>query len=214
MTFLPQGLLTGVTTQAANALRVFQTYGCAGAGVETLAIERVRNEFYDFRYWSNNDKVGEYSQKQYYMQQVESYFHDDGENAGFKTVFDQLMIAGLQELMKNPDNLSFKEQFVGYAEALTEYFNNVSGNLEKLQKDVNEEIKVKVDEINTIANEIASLNKQINTIEFKGVHANELRDRRTLLLDQLSEIVDVEVKETKIQDTNNPSEPVGRRRPV
>ncbi len=198
-----------VTTQAANALRVFQTYGCAGAGVETLAIERVRNEFYDFRYWSNNDKVGEYSQKQYYMQQVESYFHDDGENAGFKTVFDQLMIAGLQELMKNPDNLSFKEQFVGYAEALTEYFNNVSGNLEKLQKDVNEEIKVKVDEINTIANEIASLNKQINTIEFKGVHANELRDRRTLLLDQLSEIVDVEVKETKIQDTNNPDRDTG-----
>lgn len=198
-----------VTTQAANALRVFQKYGCAGAGVETLAVERVRDEFYDFRYWSNNDKVGEYSQKQYYMQQIESYFHDDGENAGFKTVFDQLMITGLQELMKNPNNDSFKEQFVGYAEALTEYFNNVSGNLEKLQKDVNEEIKVKVDEINTIANEIASLNKQINTIEYKGIYANELRDRRTLLLDQLSEIVDVEIKETKIADTNNPGRETG-----
>ena len=36
-----------VTQQASNALRVFQTYGCAGAGVETLAIERVRDEFYD-----------------------------------------------------------------------------------------------------------------------------------------------------------------------
>lgn len=198
-----------VTTQAANALRVFQTYGCAGAGVETLAIERVRDEFYDFRYWNNNDKVGEYSQKQYYMQQIESYFHDDGKNAGFKTVFDQLMITGLQELMKNPNNTSFKEQFVGYAGALAEYFNNTAGNLEKLQKDVNEEIKVKVDEINTIASEIASLNKQINTIELKGVHANELRDRRTLLLDQLSEIVDVEVKETKVADTNNPGRETG-----
>ena len=110
-----------VTTQAANALRVFQTYGCAGAGVETLAIERVRNEFYDFRFWNNNEKVGEYEQKIYYMEQIESYFHDNGQNAGFKTVFDQLMITGLQELMKNPDNLSFKEQFVGYAGALTEY---------------------------------------------------------------------------------------------
>lgn len=176
-----------VTTQAANALRVFQTYGCAGAGVETLAIERVRNEFYDFRFWNNNEKVGEYEQKIYYMEQIESYFHDNGQNAGFKTVFDQLMITGLQELMKNPDNLSFKEQFVGYAGALTEYFNNVAGNLEKLQKDVNEEIKVKVDEINSIASEIAALNKQINTIELKGVNANELRDRRTLLVDQLSQ---------------------------
>lgn len=198
-----------VTTQAANALRVFQTYGCAGAGVETLAIERVRDEFYDFRYWNNNQKVGEYGQKVYYMQQIENYFDDNGQNAGFKTVFDQLMITGLQELMKNPDNLSFKEQFIGHAGALAEYFNNVSGNLEKLQKDVNEEIKVRVDEINTIASEIASLNKQINTIELKGVNANELRDRRALLLDQLSEIVDVEVKETKIQDTNNPDRNTG-----
>ncbi len=54
-----------VTQQAANALRTFQTYGCAGAGVETLAIELVRDEFYDGRYWDNNAKVGEYSQKQY-----------------------------------------------------------------------------------------------------------------------------------------------------
>lgn len=198
-----------VTTQAANALRVFQTYGCAGAGVDTLAIERVRDEFYDFRYWNNNEKVGDYSQKVYYMQQIETYFHDNGQNAGFKTVFDQLMVTGLQELMKNPESLSFKEQFVGYAEALTEYFNSVSGNLEKLQKDVNEEIKVKVDEINTIASEIATLNKQINTIELTGVNANELRDRRTLLLDQLSEIVDVEVKETRIADTNNPDRVTG-----
>lgn len=198
-----------VTTLAANALRVFQTYGCAGAGVETLAIERVRNEFYDFRFWNNNEKVGEYEQKIYYMEQIESYFHDNGQNAGFKTVFDQLMITGLQELMKNPDNLSFKEQFVGYAGALTEYFNNVAGNLEKLQKDVNEEIKVKVDEINSIASEIAALNKQINTIELKGVNANELRDRRTLLVDQLSQIVDVEVKETKIADLNNPDRNTG-----
>lgn len=58
-----------VTQQAANALRVFQTYGCAGAGVETLSIERIRNEFYDSRYWVNNGKVGEYEQKEYYMTQ-------------------------------------------------------------------------------------------------------------------------------------------------
>ena len=43
-----------VTQQASNALRVFQTYGCAGAGVETLAIERIRDEFYDGRFWDNN----------------------------------------------------------------------------------------------------------------------------------------------------------------
>lgn len=201
-----------VSQQAASALRVFQTYGCAGAGVETLAIERIRDDFYDGRYWDNNAKVGEYSQKQYYMTQIENYFDDNGENAGFKTVFDQLMVTGMQELLKNPNDATAKAQFVGYAGALAEYFNGVAGNLEKLQKDVNQEIKLKVDEINSLAGEIATLNKQINTIELTGINANELRDRRTLLLDQLSEIVDVSVTETPVTDTNNPDRETGANR--
>ncbi len=87
-----------------NALRVFQTYGCAGAGVETLAIERVRDEFYDGRFWDNNAQLGEYDMKQYYMQQLETYFDDDGKSTGFKTIFDQLMVTGMQALLKDPNS--------------------------------------------------------------------------------------------------------------
>lgn len=201
-----------VDQQAAGPLRVFQTYGCAGAGVETLAIERVRDEFYDTKYWDNNAKVGEYNMKQYYMKQIETYFEDDGKNAGFKTVFDQFMITGIEELMKDPSSVTAKSQFVGYAGALAEYFNGLAGNIEALQKDVNQEIKLKVDEINSLAGEIATLNKQINTIELAGSKANELRDRRALLLDQLSEIVDVDVREVPVTDTNNPDRETGANR--
>mgnify|MGYP004464701517 FL=1 len=201
-----------VTQQAANALRVFQTYGCAGAGVETLAIERVRDEFYDGRFWDNNAQLGEYDMKQYYMQQLETYFDDDGKSTGFKTIFDQLMVTGMQALLKDPGSATAKSQFVGYAGALTEYFNGMAGNLEKVQKDINQEIKLKVDQINSIAGEIATLNKQINTIELTGVKANELRDRRTLLIDELSKIVDVEVKETPIIDANNENRETGANR--
>lgn len=201
-----------VLQQAASALQVFQTYGCAGAGVETLAIERIRDDFYDTKYWNNNEKVGEYDIKQYYMQQVETYFEDDGKKSGFKTIFDQMMVTGMGELLKDPNSATAKSQFIGYAEALTEYFNGLSGNLQKMQKDINQEIKLKVDEINSLAGEIASLNKQINVIELGGVMANELRDRRTVLLDQLSEIVDIEVKETPIVDANNPDRATGGNR--
>lgn len=201
-----------VTQQASNALRVFQTYGCAGAGVETLAIERVRDEFYDGRFWDNNAQLGEYDMKQYYMQQLETYFDDDGKSTGFKTIFDQLMVTGMQALLKDPNSATAKSQFVGYAGALTEYFNGMAGNLEKVQKDINQEIKLKVDEINSIAGEIATLNKQINTIELTGTKANELRDRRTLLIDELSKIVDVEVKETPIIDANNENRETGANR--
>ena len=201
-----------VTQQASNALRVFQTYGCAGAGVETLAIERVRDEFYDGRFWDNNAQLGEYDMKQYYMQQLETYFDDDGKSTGFKTIFNQLMVTGMQALLKDPSSDTAKSQFVGYAGALTEYFNGMAGNLEKVQKDINQEIKLKVDEINSIAGEVATLNKQINTIELTGVKANELRDRRTLLIDELSKIVDVQVKETPIIDANNENRETGANR--
>lgn len=198
--------------QASAALRVFQSYGCAGAGVETLAVERIRDEFYDVKYWNNNAKVGEYDMKAYYMQQIETYFEDDGKKSGFKTIFDQLMVNGLGELLKDPSSSTAKSQFIGYAEALTEYFNGLAGNMEALQKDVNQEIKLKVDEINSLAGEIAALNKQINVIELGGVTANELRDRRSLLIDQLSQIVDVQVTETPITDTNNPDRYTGATR--
>lgn len=201
-----------VVQQASQALRVFQTYGCAGAGVETLAIERIRDEFYDVKYWNNNAKQGEYDIKQYYMKQVETYFDDDGKNTGFKTIFDKMMISGLEELMKDPDSANAKKQFIGTAGALTEYFNNMAGNLQKMQQDINSEIKLKVDEINSLAGEIATLNKQINVVELSGSKANELRDRRSLLLDQLSLIVDIEVSETPIVDLNQPDRETGANR--
>lgn len=201
-----------VVQQASDALRVFQTYGCAGAGVDTLAVERIRDEFYDNKYWASNTIKGEYSVKQYYMQQVETYFTDDGTKTGFKTIFDQLMTTGLQALMKNPGDTSTKAQFIGYAESLVEYFNGMASNLESVQKDINQEIKLKVDEINALASEIAALNKQINVVEMNGTKANELRDRRTLLLDQLSQIVAVETTEIPIVDTNNPDRETGANR--
>ena len=201
-----------VVQQAASALQVFQTYGCAGAGVETLAIERVRDSFYDGKFWDNQANVGEYEMKQYYMKQIETYFDDTPTQPGFKTMFDRLMVTGIEELLKNPNGESEKAQFVGFASAFAEYFNGLAGNMEALQKDVNQEIKLKVDEINSLASEIAILNKQINTIELTNVNANELRDRRELLVDQLSKIVDVDITETPIVDTNNPERETGGNR--
>lgn len=202
-----------VITQASTPIRVFQTYGCAGAGVETLAIERVRDEFYDNKFWASSTTTGQYEMKQYYCGNLETYFHDDGKNSGFKTIFDQFNVNALEELLKNPGDNKTKANYIGAAGNLTEYFNGLAGNLEKMQRDINLEIKAKVEEISSLAGEIATLNTQINTIEVSGgAIANELRDRRTLLIDQLSQIVDVEVSETPVVDTNYPDRPTGSNR--
>ena len=200
-----------VVTEAANALRTFTTYGCAGAGVDVLAIERIRDEFYDNKFWATNTNAGQYNMKQYYMRQVEDYFADNESTQGFGTIFNNMMDA-LAEVKKQSGTISTKAQFMGFADNLTEYFNGMANNLEQVQKDVNSEIKVKVDEINSIASELATLNKQINVIEMSGGTANELRDKRTLLLDQLSAIVDIDVTELPITDSNDPDRETGGNR--
>lgn len=193
-----------VTTEAANALRVFATYGCAGAGVETIAIERIRDSFYDNKFRDNETKLGEQDVKAYYMRMVENYLTDDGVT-GFKSIYDQISVS-LQEISKNGSSAATKRQFLSSVQTLTDYFNSMYGNLQNLQADVNDEIKIRVDEINSIAQELATVNKQINVIELTGTTANELRDKRDVLLDRLSAIVDIEVKELPLYDqSGNPS---------
>lgn len=200
-----------VVQEAANALRTFTTYGCAGAGVDVIAIERIRDEFYDNKYWSTNTNAGQYNMKQYYMTQVEDYFADNESTQGFGTIFNNMMSA-LAEVKKQSGAISTKAQFMGYASNLAEYFNGMANNLEQVQKDINSELKVKVDEINSIASELATLNKQINVIEMSGGYANELRDKRTLLLDSLSAVVDIDVTELPITDARDPERETGGNR--
>lgn len=199
-----------VTQQANQALRVFATYGCAGAGVDTIAIERVRDDFYDRKYWDNQSKYGEYTVKQYYMKTLEDYMNDDS-TSGFRSIFNQFS-AALQSVTTNSSSDSSKAQFIASAKALTDYFNNMYGNLQELQKDINLEIKQSVDQINSISEKLATLNKQINVVELSGVRANELRDQRDLLIDELSEYVDVEISETPIVDSFHPEIETGGHR--
>lgn len=187
-----------VDTEAANALRVFAAYGCAGAGVETIAIERMRDVFYDNKFRENETRLGEFDVKAYYMRMIENYLTDD-QITGFKTIFNGITGA-IEEVIKNGSSTSVKSQFISSVKTLTDYFNNMYGNFQNQQADVNDEIKMRVDKINSLAQELATVNKQISVIELTGVVANELRDKRDVMLDELSAIVDVKTQEVPITD--------------
>ncbi|MBR6390169.1 MAG: flagellar hook-associated protein FlgK, partial [Lachnospiraceae bacterium] len=190
-----------VVTAATEPMRVFATYGCAGAGVDTLAIERVRDVFYDEKFRDNETRFGEFERKEYYMSVMETYFNDDGKT-GFKSIFNKL-IETLEEVTKNSSSTSTKATFLAQAKTMTDYFNNMAGDLQDLQKDINDELKIQISQINSIAEELATINKQVNVIELTGTTANELRDKRDLLVDELSKYVDVQVKETPIYNAQN-----------
>ena len=153
-----------INQTASDAMRAFASYGCIGAGVDTLGAERVRDIYYDEKYWNNNSKLGEYDKKSYYCAIIENYLRDErgtNEVKGFSTIFNEYHTA-LDSLSNHADEADYALQLVGKAGNLCEYFNILYNNFQKMQKDVNDEINIKVDEINGIAQQIALLNKQIN----------------------------------------------------
>ena len=196
------------TQAAADALRTNTSYGMAGAGVDTKSIDQIRNEYYDLKYWQNNANKGIYEIKQQYYRQIEDYFTDTDDVMGFNAVFSDMFDA-LDEVYKSAGDDTRKAAFLSQCKSLTEYFNNMHTSLQNIQVDLNNEIQNKVNEINSIASEIATLNKQINTIEVNHVKANELRDKRNLLVDQLSNIVDVKITEIPIYTTEGGTEESG-----
>ncbi|WP_051656764.1 flagellar hook-associated protein FlgK [Butyrivibrio sp. AE3004] len=201
-----------VNQQASDALRLFTSYGCAGAGVDTLSIERVRDDFYDVKYRTNESLLGRVSQRNYFNQLAQEYFKDEG-TTGFSSLFSKMQSA-LQDVLKASGTTESKATFVSSLSQLTDYFNHMSESLQQLQNDVNQEIKMDCDKINSYAQQICSLNEQINVIEMQGSRANELRDQRDGLLDKLSKITNIEVKETKVVDASNPDRETGATRLV
>ena len=107
-----------VNQKAASSIRTYTTYGCSGAGVETMSIERERDAFYDFKFWNNNANKGEFEELEYYMKQIEDYFKDDSTVDGFSTIF-QKMYTMLEELDKNSGDAVTKTQFLGFAANMT-----------------------------------------------------------------------------------------------
>lgn len=182
--------------KAGKALKMNSTYGMAGTGVSVSGTAQLRDEYYDVKFRKNNLMFGEYSSKSHYMNEIENYFNEVSVE-GFTEVFNS-MYDNLQELQKNPSSDTVRTQAINYAKSLTEYFNSLSESMTSIQEECNFEIRNKVDQINSTAQQISALTKQINTLEIGGGVANDLRDQRALLVDELSEIANISVSEKTV----------------
>lgn len=187
-----------VNQQASRALRVNSTYGMAGTGVDVTGVTQARDEYYDEKYRSNNMVSGSYSTKAYYMTEIENYFNEITLE-GFTTTYNDMYDA-LQELDKNPSDLSVRTNLTNLSQGLCEYFNSLYNSLQSIQENCNTEIQTQVQRVNSIGQQIAILSRQINTIEVGGGSANDLRDQRELLVDELSNYANVTIEETLVGD--------------
>lgn len=184
-----QVVKTAAQTRHVSAVKV------EGSGVYVQGIERQRNEYYDVKYCKSNTTYYKYNTHTYYLNDIQKVLYaKDEKQAGITTSFDEFC-KRLTGTSTDAGSETRRKEIVSYAETFTGFVQETATNLKALQEEANEEIKTTVEQINAIAEKIASLTKQINTLEAYRNPAHDLRDQRSVLIDQLSEYCSVEVKE-------------------
>ncbi len=192
-----------LNTSSSAALRSYTSWGTLSTGVNADSVTQLRSQFYDNKYRAYSGYQAEYETKNEYMLQIENYFRDDSTVQGFGSIYGT-MFNSLDTLSTSPADTTVRNQFISDAQNFCSFFNSVASSLESLQLDVNEQINSTVSQINSIAQKISILNDQINSVEISGSYANELRDQRAILVDELSTFVAVETKETEVINSNYP----------
>lgn len=182
--------------RASNAMALFDGTGMVGTGSEVMGVERIRDKYLDYKFWSENVALGEWQVKAVELGQLERVFNEPSDN-GFTKVLNEFF-GSMQDLTKDPSSLAARSVVINRGIALSKYFNNLASNLEKVQLDNNYSVKIKVDEVNALASQIGQLNRQIYTLEVDGNMANDLRDQRGVLVDKLSKLVNIEAGEVVV----------------
>lgn len=167
--------------------------GMMGTGSDVTSVKRIRDEYLDFKYWSENLSMGEWSAKKEVLSDIEVTFNEPS-NSGFNTIMSDFF-SSMQELAKDPSSAATRSLVKQRGVTLAKYFNSMATHFEELQKDVNYKIQTKVEEVNSYAVQIQQLNRQIYISELDGNVANDMRDQRTLLVDKLSDIINIDANE-------------------
>ncbi|WP_217588514.1 flagellar hook-associated protein FlgK [Lentibacillus saliphilus] len=166
--------------------------GQMGTGVRAGSIERVRNQFLDMQYRSENSQSTYWGAKSNALDRLERLMNEPTDS-GISQTMEQFW-QSLQDLAANPENSGAQSVVAERAKALTDTFNYTSNSIEAIRDDLEQEIKHNVDTVNTLVKSIHAINEQIKQIEPHGYLPNDLYDKRDRLIDELSGIVDISVE--------------------
>lgn len=165
--------------------------GQLGTGVQVRTIERIRDQFLDQQIRQQTLLQGEWEQRNNGLSQVETIFMELSDT-GLNSVLEKFW-GDWNQLSKYPDSSPVRTTVVESSVTLADTIRHTYSQLKTLQNDLNEQVSIKVDHANSIINQIADLNKQIQTASVSSLSPNDLLDRRDILLDQLNSIVAAEV---------------------
>lgn len=167
--------------------------GQSGQGVEFSSITRIRERFLDSQFYNENKSFGEWNVRKDTLEKLEAIMNEPTDT-GIRQVIQNFWNAW-QELSKQPDNLTARSIVKESAIAMSDAFNHTAKQLKDLSSDLTDNINVKVTEINSTIKQIAALNQEIYRVEGLGNNANDLRDQRDVLTDDLSKVINLTVVE-------------------
>lgn len=167
-----------------------------GLGANFAEIKQVRDMFLDQAYRQEIGRQAFYESQYQAISEIEGLF-GELEGVQFQNTMNEFWEA-MQELSREPDNIVARASFVQTAVSFIERADNIYSQLSDYQINLNTQIIDQVNRINEIGNEIKELNIKIRHYESSKVEkANDLRDQRNLLLDELSKIANITYNEDK-----------------
>lgn len=185
-----------VRQQAMLSDKASQRYGSkqVGTGVSVSELRQIRSIFLDNTYRQENSTKSFWQNIQSTVEDIESILDSLSDTSGLGLAMDEFF-KGWEELAKEPENGTAREAVVEYGNSFAEVMNDIEEQLDQIQESLDEQITSAVSTVNTIAGQIAELNKVILTNEINGQNANDYRDQRNALLDTLSGYTEIAVKE-------------------
>ena len=167
-----------------------------GLGVTYSRVKQVRDYFLDKTYRKESGRSMFYEVSTEVMEEVESQLGElNGE--AFQTTMTDFWTA-IQELSKDPSSSVTQGLIVQRASEFVQRAGAVYDGLSSYQDNLNTQIKQNVDKINKYGNQLLTLNDQIRAVESGGIeHANDLRDARNQILDELAQLTNMSFSEDR-----------------
>lgn len=165
-----------------------------GMGVNYAETRQVRDFFLDQVYRRESGRSAFYEVSYEALTHIQDLLGESGDR-NFGEAIEEYWKT-IQELANDPSSAVTQGLFVSKAQTLIERATNVYKSLRDYQNNLNNEVKKYVDKINDYGKRLAELNKQIVNIEIGGVErANDLKDERNYILDQLAELCSISYAE-------------------
>jgi flagellar hook-associated protein 1 FlgK len=169
-----------------------QSNGAAtvGAGVAVTGISRAYSQAAANQLNTSQSSLGQLTALQNYSSQIDNLF---GTTVGGLSTSLQNFYSAFSDVANNPTSTASRQALLGQAQAVATSFQNASSELNSLNTDVNSHITADVQQINSIASAISTLNQQIvvGTAQDGNQPPNELLDQRDQLVSNLSQLVGV-----------------------